>query len=223
MCKNSSREYWWDFYDVPHDDHLNPELRSYYNDSANQPNGVTITFAKEAIEAGLKKLVLKVNLTDQEGGILEDFIYVDFRTPPIVAQITGGSEVSHEVAANLIMDASSSKDPVQLYSDQPFDFTWECIKVPEANVSALNTFMGTFDTVNAISPSSLGADCSPTSPNQGRIEIPTTDLSLGFYFLFIVTVEKINQTSAGLTIRRNDTAFQAVHIVPYEPPKAELK
>lgn len=222
LCKNSSREYWWDFYDVPHDDHLNPELRGYYNDSANQPNGVTITFAKEAIEAGLKKLVLKVNLTDQEGGILEDFIYVDFRTPPIVAQITGGSEVSHEVSANLIMDASSSKDPVQLYSDQPFNFTWTCFKVPEANVSALNTFMGTFEPVNATSPSSLGADCSPTSTNQGRIEIPQTDLRDGFYFLFIVTVEKINQTSAGLTVRRNDKAFQAVHIVPYVPPKAEL-
>ncbi|XP_061175577.1 uncharacterized protein LOC133184503 [Saccostrea echinata] len=222
LCKNSSRTYWWDFYDVPHNDLSNPELREYYNNTANQPQGVTITFAKEAIEAGLKRLVLRVNLTDQEGGVLEDFIYVNFITPPIVAQITGGSEITHGKQTNLRVDATLSRDPVQIYVDQPFDFTWNCFKIPYLNLSDLTDFMGKFQTSNEITP--LWPNCTTTAlPTEGIITIPSTELEDSFYYLFIVTVEKFNVTSAGLPVQRNDSVFQAVKIVPYEPPKAELK
>lgn len=223
MCKNSSREYWWDFYDVPHNDKSNLILRPYYNNSANQPNGVTITFAKEAIEAGLKKLVFTVNLTDREGGILSDYIYVDFKTPPVIAQIIGGSEIFHDNFTDLIVDASSSRDPVERYYDQPFNFTWDCVKVPDSDVAMLENFTGRFGTPNAIQPSPSWNKCLSTDiPKQERIVIPAAQLQDGFYFLFTVTVEKINETSAHLPIQRNDTAFQSVKIIPYKAPKVQL-
>jgi hypothetical protein len=220
LCKNSSRTYWWDFYDVPHDDLSNPELREYYNNTANQPRGVTITFAKEAIEAGLKKLVLKVNLTDQDDGVLEDYIYVEFKTSPVVAIIKGGSEITHGQQSILTVDATSSKDPVQLYADQSFDYKWECYKIPDGDSPKLTEFMGKFKTSEQLTPS-WGVCPSAPLPPEGKVQI--TNLEDGHFYLFIVMVEKTNRTSANMPIHRNDTAFQAVKIVPYVPPNVELR
>ncbi|KAK3090003.1 hypothetical protein FSP39_008408 [Pinctada imbricata] len=231
-CKNSSRTYWWDFYDVDRTDKTTLTLMGYYNNSQNQPAGITITFAEEAIEPGLKKLSLTANLTEAEGAVLIDHIFVYFQVPTIFAAIKGGSQRLISNQAALEVDAESlSKEPYNKVKNIPFGFSWSCRTIIHSTINENDISVG-IARLKSTNPdlsfqTSYGADCTGLiqNPSSGKITLNQGDLTPDYWYIFFVNVSKTITTTSTppLTISRDDNAVQAVRVVSYEPPNVGIR
>jgi hypothetical protein len=196
----------------------------YYSNPANQPKSTSIFFGKETISAGMYRLRMIVNLTDL-GQFVQDDMYVQFKLPPIVTAIAGGSTRYVNKNEDLILDSGSvTQDKVKKYTSFPFDYEWECRKgVSAADVDIVQ---GLFGLSSAPALSTLGLPCGGVPTSGSRWSIPSASLLSNAWYLFQVYANKTTNSSiAGLELvetTRSTTAIQAVFVQLGNAPKMDI-
>ncbi|XP_063446779.1 polycystin family receptor for egg jelly-like [Mytilus trossulus] len=196
----------------------------YFANPANQPKSAAIFFRKESIPEGHYLLRMVVNLTDS-GQFLEDEMYVEFKLPPIVTGIQGGSVRYVNKDNDLVIDAGPvTYDKVHKYKSVPFNYEWFCRK--GLNQSQVDAVLGKFGLPVAPEIITLGTSCN--EPSWGaKWTIPSGNLSLDTWYLLHVKTKKItNIMNEGLlgsadTIR-SATALQAVKVQIGDAPTINI-
>ncbi|CAC5377684.1 PKD1L2 [Mytilus coruscus] len=221
-CRNSPRNYYWELRQkLPNGTYFKDK---YYANPANQPNSAVIFFGKESIAEGKYFIRMVVNLTDSDES-LEDEMYVEFRLPPIVTSIQGGSVRYINKNNDLVIDADPvTYDKVQKYKSVPFNYEWLCRK--GLNQSQVDTVLGTFGLPGAPDIITLGTSCNEPS-SRAKWTIPSENLSVDTWYLLQVKTKKITNImdeellESADTIR-SATALQAVKVRIWDAPTINI-
>ncbi|XP_052067992.1 polycystin family receptor for egg jelly-like isoform X12 [Mytilus californianus] len=221
-CQNSQRNYYWELRQqlqkATNNQSINQKgtyfKNQYHTNPVNQPKSAAIFFGKESIAEGKYLIRMVVNLTDSDEW-LEDEMYVEFRLPPIVTSIQGGSVRYINKNNDLVIDAGPvTYDKVQKYKSVPFTYEWLCRK--GLNQSQVDTVLGKFGLPGAPDIITIGTSCN--EPSSGaKWTIPSENLSVDTWYLLQVKTKKItnimDEKLLGIadTIR-SATALQAVKV-----------
>ncbi|XP_071132908.1 polycystin family receptor for egg jelly-like [Mytilus edulis] len=212
ICQNSHRDYNWDLWrKLQNGTYIKDK---YFANPGNQPKSAAISFGKESIPEGNYLLRMVVNLTDS-GQFLEDEIYIEYKLPPIITSIQGGSVRYISKYNDLVIDAGPvTYDKVQKYKSVPFNYEWCCRK--GLNQSQVDTVLGKFGLPGAPDIITLGTSCNESSWGA-KWTIPSENLTLDTWYLLHVKTKKItnikdkNLLGSADTIR-SATALQAVKV-----------
>lgn len=219
-CRNSSREYFWELWPKLQNDSYVKD--TYYSNPANQPKSATIFFGKETISEGDYRLRMVVNLTDLVQ-YLEDDMYVQFRLPPIVTGVDGGSTRYVNEGDDLLLNAApKTEDKVLKYKNVPFNYTWTCRKGLSA--SDIDKALGEFGFSSNIN--TYGNPCTGIPASGESFTIPSASLTVDTWYLFKVDTEKTTITNVAsiesVSYTRTAEALQAVYVQSGNAPRSEV-
>ncbi|CAG2216583.1 unnamed protein product [Mytilus edulis] len=222
ICRNSHRDYNW---------HLWRKLQNgtyvkdkYLVNPANQPKSAAIIFAKESIPEGNYLLRMSVYLIDY-GQFLEDEIYVEYRLPPIITSIQGGSVRYISKDNDVVIDAGSvTYDKVQKYKIVPFNYEWLCRK--GLNQSQVDAVLGKFGLPGAPDIITLGTSCNESSWGA-KWTIPSENLSIDTWYLLHVKTQKVTnimdeELLGSADTIRSATALQALKVRTGDAPMINI-
>ncbi|CAG2248795.1 PKD1L2 [Mytilus edulis] len=222
ICRNSHRDYNW---------HLWRKLQNgtyvkdkYLVNPANQPKSAAIIFAKESIPEGNYLLRMGVYLNDS-GQFLEDEIYVEYRLPPIITSIQGGSVRYISKDNDVVIDAGSvTYDKVQKYKIVPFNYEWLCRK--GLNQSQVDAVLGKFGLPGAPDIITLGTSCNESSWGA-KWTIPSENLSIDTWYLLHVKTQKVTnimdeELLGSADTIRSATALQALKVRTGDAPMINI-
>ncbi|XP_041364035.1 uncharacterized protein LOC121379459 [Gigantopelta aegis] len=173
------------------------------------PNANVYDLAISSIGPGTFRLTCNLTVVATKLESIEDFMYVELINPPLVVELTGGTQ--RVVGKNVVisLDAvSNSYDPVIGYGkENHLSFSWNCYQVVENDLDSYFVPHSTDTTYRAKS------SCNILVPSDGVISVLASSLVLDGWSIFEANITKDTRAAV---------AIQAIKVVEVSPPQITL-
>lgn len=217
-CRQSSRKYTWELWKQLQNGTYATDY--FYSSPNNQVDSSFIYFGKESVPVGKYRLRMLVIFEDL-GQFQTDEIYLEFRLPPIITMLVGGSVRNAYLLEDLILTAISY-DKVKRYNLVQFKYEWKCVN--NLTYENVDKILGEFDSSDGSVSSSKGSSCNGSGILTSKLSIAKTNLYNNSWYMFQVMASKLtNGSTRGYAeTQRSSTAIQAVFIQSYKTPKINI-
>ena len=217
-CRQSRRKYKWELWkELQNGTYITDNS---YSSPNNQVDSSFIYFGKESVPVGKYRLRMLVIFEDL-GQFQTDEIYLEFRLPPFMTMIVGGSVRIAYLLEDLNLTAISY-DKVKRYKHVQFKYEWKCVN--NLTYENVDKILGEFGTSDGSVSSSQSSSCDGSGISTFKISIPKTNLYNNTWYMFQVMASKLTNesTTGNAETHRSSTAIQAVFIEPYKTPKIQI-
>lgn len=217
-CRQSRRKYKWELWKQLQNGTYITD--NFYSSPNNQVDSSFIYFGKESVPVGKYRLRMLIIFEDL-GQSQTDEIYLEFRLPPIVTMIVGGSVRSAYLLNDLNLTAISY-DKVIRYQHVQFKYEWKCVN--NLTYKKVDKILGTFGTSDGSVSSSQGSSCNGSGISTSKLSMPKTNLYNNSWYMFQVMASKLTNgpTTRDAETQRSSTAIQAVFIQSDKTPKINI-